>query len=287
MNVDDTLTVGAILTKGAAWLTARGVEDAVVQAEWLASAYLHVGRAELGARLGDVADADFTDSMRSAMVRIANGEPIQYVLGEWDFRFLTLKTDRRALIPRPETEQLVSLVLAEPDVRAIQSPVICDVGTGTGCIAISLALEMPSSKCVAIDVDEGALSLARENARRCGASIEFRHGRNLVGFGAASIDVVVSNPPYIDAAEMEALPGYIRDHEPRVALYGGVDGLDVIRSLVNDAAITLRRGGWCFLEIGDGQGEQVRGILEDAGFSQVSILNDFAGLDRYAKARIV
>ena len=287
METGGTLTIGDILTKGAAWLAAKGVEDADVQVQWLASSYLPARRTELASRLADKADQQFTERMRSAMVRMAKGEPIQYVLGEWDFRLLTLKTDSRALIPRPETEQLVSLVLEEPDLKAIPSPVICDVGTGTGCIAISIAIEMPSSKCVAIDMDEGALSLARENALRCGASVEFRHGRNLVGFGAASVDAVVSNPPYIDAAGMEALPRHIIDHEPRVALYGGVDGLDVIRSLVNDAAIALRRGGWCFLEIGDGQGEQVRAILEDAGFSSVSILKDFAGLDRYAKAHIL
>lgn len=287
MGTDERLTVGAILAKGAAWLAAKGVDDAVVQSEWLAAAYLHVGRAELASRLADEADADFTGRMRSAMVRLASGEPLQYVLGEWDFRFLTLKTDSRALIPRPETEQLVSLVLEEPSLRAAMAPVICDVGTGTGCIAISIAREMPSARCVAIDIDEGALSLARENAALCGASVEFRHGRNLEGFGAASIDAVVSNPPYIDAAAMESLPAHIRDHEPRVALYGGVDGLDVIRGLVNDAAIALRKGGWCFLEIGDDQGGRVRAILEDAGFSSVEILKDLAGLDRYAKARIV
>lgn len=287
MGTDETLTVGAILEKGTAWLAAKGVEDAAVQAGWLASAYLNVGRAALASRLADEAGDEFTGRMRSAMVRLANGEPVQYVLGEWDFRFLTLKTDRRALIPRPETEQLVSLVLEEPDLRAVPEPVVCDVGTGTGCIAISIAREMPSARCVAIDIDEGALSLARENAALCGASVEFRHGRNLEGFGVASIDAVVSNPPYIDAASMVTLPAHIRNHEPRVALYGGEDGLDVIRALVNDAAIALRRGGWCFLEIGDGQGERVRAILEDAGFSSVTILKDFAGLDRYAKARIV
>ena len=166
---------------------------------------------------------------------------------------------------------------------------VLDVGTGTGCIALSFAVERPQCRCTAVDVDEAALSLARENAVRCGVAdrVEFRLGRNCDGAAEASLDAVVSNPPYIASRVVDGLPPLIRDHEPRRALDGGADGLDIVREVVNDAAIALRPGGWCFLEIGDEQGEAVRGILEDAGFSRIAVLSDFAGLTRFAKGRIV
>ena len=238
---------------------------------------------------GREAPVAFVDAMRAGLRRLGGGEPVQYVIGEWDFRCLTLKTDARALIPRPETEQLVQLALDEREVWEHPDPRLCDVGTGTGCIAISFAVERPACRVTAVDVDGDALALARENAERCGVGgrIDFRLGRNCAGAAAASLDAVVSNPPYIASRVVDGLPPLIRDHEPRLALDGGPDGLDIVREVVNDAAIALRPGGWCFLEIGDEQGEAVRGILEDAGFTSVAILADFAGLTRFAKGRIV
>ncbi len=281
--------IGDILSAGAAWLESRKVEDARLQCEWLAAALLSSSRTELELAAGREAPDEFVEGMRDGVKRLARGEPVQYVVGEWDFRCLTLKTDSRALIPRPETEQLVQLALDEREVWERAAPRLYDIGTGTGCIAISLATERPQCACVAVDVDDGALSLARENAERCGVAdrIEFRLGRNCDGAAEASLDAVVSNPPYIASRVVDGLPPLIRDHEPRLALDGGPDGLDVVREVVNDAAIALRPGGWCFLEIGDEQGEAVRGILEDAGFSAIAVLADYAGLTRFAKGRIV
>ncbi|MBQ6925188.1 MAG: peptide chain release factor N(5)-glutamine methyltransferase [Kiritimatiellae bacterium] len=281
--------IGDILDAGAAWLESRRVEDARLQCEWLAAALLALSRSELALARGREATEDFTARMRAGVRRLAQGEPVQYVIGEWDFRCLTLATDARALIPRPETEQLVQLALDERDVWEKPEPRLCDVGTGTGCIALSFAVERPQCRCTAVDVDEAALSLARENAVRCGVAdrVEFRLGRNCDGAAEASLDAVVSNPPYIASRVVDGLPPLIRDHEPRRALDGGADGLDIVREVVNDAAIALRPGGWCFLEIGDEQGEAVRGILEDAGFSRIAVLSDFAGLTRFAKGRIV
>jgi release factor glutamine methyltransferase len=281
--------IGDILSAGAAWLESKNVEDARLQCEWLAAALLSSSRTELELAAGREAPGAFVSGMREGVKRLAQGEPVQYVVGEWDFRCLTLKTDSRALIPRPETEQLVQLALDEREVWERAAPRLYDVGTGTGCIAISLAVERPQCECVAVDVDGGALSLARENAARCGVAdkIEFRLGRNCDGAAEASLDAVVSNPPYIASRVVDGLPPLIRDHEPRLALDGGPDGLDIVREVVNDAAIALRPGGWCFLEIGDDQGEAVRGVLEDAGFSEISVLADYAGLTRFAKGRIV
>ncbi len=281
--------IGDILDAGAAWLESRRVEDARLQCEWLAAAFLSLSRSELALAGNRAASESFIAQMRAGVRRLGQGEPVQYVIGEWDFRCLTLATDARALIPRPETEQLVQLALDEREVWNDPEPRLCDVGTGTGCIAISFAVERPQSRCMAVDVDERALSLARENARRHGVAdrVEFRLGRNCDGASEASLDAVVSNPPYIASRVVDDLPPLIRDHEPRRALDGGADGLDIVREVVNDAAIVLRPGGWCFLEIGEDQGEAVRGILEDAGFSRIAILADFAGLTRFAKGRIV
>lgn len=282
--------VGELLAAGAAWLGARRVEEPRLLCEWLAAGLLSVTRHGLRGLMGRPAGPAFAARLRDGVVRLGDGEPVQYVLGEWDFRGVTLKTDRRALIPRPETEGLVQLVLDAPGVWSRGArPSVRDVGTGSGCIAISLAVERPSCRVTAIDVEEEALSLARENAGRCGVAgrIDFVLGDCCAGAPAASVDVVVSNPPYIGTGAIGGLPRMIRDFEPRRALDGGRDGLRVVRDLVHDAAIALRPGGWCFLEIGDDQGDPVRALLEDDGFSDVRITPDLAGKTRYASGRIV
>lgn len=287
-NNSDSRRIGELISAGAAWLASRQVEEARLSCEWLAASVLGLTRTELEDSFNLPAPDFFVSALRNGILRLGANEPVQYVIGEWDFRSLTLKTDRRALIPRPETEQLVQLVLDTGDLWRGRRPLLCDVGTGTGCIAISLVTERPDCDCVATDIEAAAISLASENARLCGADsrISFVRGRNFAGMAAASLDAVVSNPPYIASSVCDSLPPLIREFEPRSALDGGPDGLDIIRDLVHDSAITLRQGGWCFLEIGDDQGEAVGGILEDAGFSDIAVLVDYAGKTRFAKGRI-
>lgn len=276
--------LGGMLAAGAAWLERRGVADAILQCEWLAADILHCRRTELPLKTRP--DDDAVAALRCGVKRLGAGEPIQYVIGNWDFRRLTLKTDNRALIPRPETEELVNLVLAEQ--RLWPRPVIWDVGTGTGAIALSLALERPDCKVVAVDCDKAALALAKENATAAGLDgrVEFVLGRNCADAEPGTLNAVVSNPPYIASAEVDELPVLIRDYEPRLALDGGADGLDIIRELVHDAAIALKKGGFIFLEIGDRQGADVLSLLESAGFSEATVIKDFSGKTRYAKGRI-
>ena len=275
-----------LLSAGGRWQAGRGVEEPRLVCEWLAASLLGCGRASLP--LTAVPDNAVVARLRDGIRRLGDGEPVQYVIGEWDFRCLTLKTDRRALIPRPETEQLVELVLAEKALWERSAPLVYDVGTGTGAIALSLARERPGCAVVAVDCEGDALSLARENAVACGLTdaVRFVLGRNCAGAAPATVDAVVSNPPYIASRVVDGLPRLIRDFEPRVALDGGDDGLDVFRGLVHDAAIALKRGGFIFLEIGDDQGESVAGLLDDAGFSDVGVFSDFAGRTRFAKGRI-
>lgn len=225
------------------------------------------------------------------IVRAAQGEPIQYIIGRVDFRDLEIHCDARALIPRPETELLVDAALrAVSGVRSSASDAlrIADVCTGTGCIGLSLAFEVPGAMVTGIDISPEALSLARENAERLGLSGRFQLLENnlLAGFEDASFDLVVSNPPYILADVCKELDPSVRDYEPMLALDGGGDGLDLIRPLVEQAARVLRPGGGLLLEIGYDQGDAVSDCLKKAGFQNVAVTQDYAGLDRIVSGAI-
>ena len=219
--------------------------------------------------------------LEKLIVRAEQGEPIQYIIGHVDFRGLEIRCDRRALIPRPETELLVEAVLSSLSTYR-SSLRIADVGTGTGCIALALLSELPNAEVTGIDVSPDALVLARENAERLGLSARFQTLENnlLASFEENSLDVVVSNPPYIFSKVCKTLDVSVRDFEPQQALDGGEDGLDLIRPLVEQAPRALKPGGGLFLEIGYDQGPAVFQCLENAGFQHVKIQKDIAGLDR-------
>ena len=228
------------------------------------------------------------EAMRRGIVRLVKGEPIQYILGEWDFRTLTLKCDRRALIPRPETEELVTRVLKylRRDVEAV--PFVVDVGTGSGAIVLSLAKEFVGRAIfLGTDVSEDAIALAHTNAEACGLSEKVRLAvaDGLDDFDEPqSVDVIVSNPPYVESAMCETLDPRVKDHEPRLALDGGVTGLDFYDRYLSDAVNLLKPGGAVFFEIGADQGAALQKLMTDYGFGDIAIEKDFAGQDRYASA---
>lgn len=219
--------------------------------------------------------------LEKLIVRAEQGEPIQYIIGHVDFRGLEIRSDRRALIPRPETERLVDKVLTS-EIPGLQSARICDVGTGTGCVGLALLNELPNAEVTAVDMSPDALSLAKENAERLGLSDRFHLLKNnlLEGMEAHRFDVVVSNPPYIQSCVCQELDSSVRDYEPLSALDGGTDGLDLIRPLAKQAFRSLKPDGGLFLEIGYDQGEAVSDCLKKAGFSHVNITKDYAGNDR-------
>ncbi len=213
--------------------------------------------------------------------RAEQGEPVQYIIGRVDFRGLEIACDPRALIPRSETELLVEQVLSSIGNR--QSAIdIVDVCTGTGCIGLALAHELPNAQVTAIDISPEALALAKENAERLGLSDRFQCLENnlLEGLSEASFDIVVSNPPYILSNVWKNLEPCVRDHEPKLALDGGEEGMNLIRPLVEQAAGVLKPGGGLFIEIGFDQGAAVFQCLENGGFDNVRIIKDYAGLDR-------
>lgn len=273
-----------LIALGDAYLAKRKVPDSRVASELLAARLFRCGRLDLYRHLDTIPETRQVDALRRGLRRVAGGEPVQYVLGQWDFRNLTLKVDRRALIPRPETEQLVGLVLRSPQVRDTEKPLVVDVGTGTGCIILSLAQELGRGVFVGLDISADALDLARENAELSGLAgrVLFAQSDGCGEFDPASVDVLVSNPPYIPSRVVDGLEPHIRDHEPRLALDGGPDGLACFRALLLDAVMVLKPGGAVFFEIGDEQGPALREMLGEYGFTDVVIAQDDSGRDRYA-----
>jgi len=283
-----------VISKSAEYLDGKGVPDARVASELLASRLLCVGRGLLSGEFAREVSERNLEAMRRGMARLAKGEPLQYVLGEWDFRTLTLKCDRRALIPRPETEELVTRVLSWLNERSRSlsagspPPLVVDVGTGTGAIILSLAREFAGEAVfLGTDVSEEAVQLAKENAVRCGLveRVKFAVADGLDDFDEPQcVDAIVSNPPYIESSVCETLDPRVKDFEPRLALDGGVRGLDFYERYLADAVNLLKPGGAVFFEIGEAQGEAVRQLMFECGFAGIRIEKDFAGHDRYALA---
>ncbi len=282
-----------VVARSSAYLGTKGVPEAEVAVELMAARLLKCGRGFLASHLDKDADERHLEAMRRGMSRLVKGEPIQYVLGEWDFRSLTLKCDRRALIPRPETEELVTRVLkflADPQRSFAPAPVIFDIGTGTGAIILSLAKEFKGDGVfVGTDISEDAIQLARVNAEMCGLAerVKFVVGDGLDDVDEPEcIDIIVSNPPYIESAVCETLDPRVRDFEPRLALDGGADGLVFYERYLSDAINVLRPNGAVFFEIGENQGAAVADLMKNFGFVEICIEKDWAGHDRYASARL-
>jgi release factor glutamine methyltransferase len=270
------LTLADVLRGATEYLAARGIDTARVDAELLLARALGLSRIELYTQH----DRPLTDVERTAarelVQRRGQREPLAYVLGDWDFRRLTLKTDRRALVPRPETEIVVERCLALLD--GIEAPRILDVGTGTGAIALALKQERPQANVVATDVSADALALARENAEANELDVRFVEGDLLAGV-EGPLDLVVSNPPYVRAEELDALEPEVRDWEPRGAL---VDEGQTLR-LARDARSVL--AGWLVLEVHEEHALTLSGELAELGFEGVSIGLDLAGRERVLEAR--
>lgn len=230
------------------------------------------------------------ERLEIATKRRCAGWPLAYAAGRANFRGHWLGVDERVLIPRPETEGLVELVLqwAQGHRRTgAPLPVVADVGTGSGCIAISLALEAPVAGVIATDVSADALNVALENATLLGAKerIALRRGDLLVALLDDRVDAVVSNPPYVASAEWEALEPGVRDYEPRLALDGGPDGLGPTRRLVAEARRALLPGGLIALEIDARRSAETAALVQEAGFESIEVRDDLFGRPRYVLGR--
>jgi len=208
--------------------------------------------------------------------RRARREPLAYILGHWGFRRLTLKTDSRALIPRPETEIVVERALEH--LNGMEAPRVLDVGTGTGAIALAIVDEHPAAEVTAIDASADALALARENLELLGINGRVRLVEHDLtkGLGRDEFDLVVSNPPYVEPEDIDHLQPEVRDWEPRIALVSHGATAAVARA----ATEALRPGGWVVLEVAENQAGKVETLLHELGYDRLKISSDMTGRDR-------
>jgi release factor glutamine methyltransferase len=233
------------------------------------------------------------DYFESMVARRAQGEPLQYVVGRWGFRNLELFVDRRVLIPRPETEQVVQVALTELDRLADPDPVVVDLGTGSGAIALSMATEARKGAVWATDDSPDAIAVARANLAglggRAAARVRLAEGSwwsALPEELRGTVVLAVSNPPYVSSAEMASLPAVVADWEPRDALDAGPTGLEDLAQIVGEAPDYLRRPGTLVVELAPHQATAVDELARAAGFSAVDIRPDLAGRDRVLVARL-
>jgi release factor glutamine methyltransferase len=220
--------------------------------------------------------------LRDLVRRRAQGEPIQHLLGTVEFCGLTFLCDKRAMVPRPETEELVEFLKSE--IRNPKSEIL-DVGTGSGVIALSLAAKFPEAQIVAVDISEDALTLARENAARLNLSGRVRFLKsNLLENVDGTFDLIVANLPYIATQDRHSLSREVL-HDPHVALFGGAHADELVRELIEQAPARLRPGGTLALEIGIGQGEALFSALTEKKYRDIYLKNDYSGATRFLFAR--
>ena len=232
----------------------------------------------------DLADEDLIAAVRDGAGRLAAGEPLQYILGSWDFYGLRFAVGPGVLIPRADTETVVEAALAR--LSGVERPVIWDLCSGSGAIALALWYSRPDAVVTAVELSEEALPYLRKNAAALSGGVVRVVAADVLAPLPAmrDCDLIVSNPPYITDADMAALPPEVR-REPEMALRGGADGLRFYRALTKSAFSALRPGGWLLFEIGYDQGESVPALLTAAGYQEVFLQPDLAGVPRCAGGR--
>jgi len=268
------VTVREALAQAAERLTDAGCETPRVDAELLLAHVLESTRSGVlaeGERLLDGAQAA---ELAGLVQRRSAREPLAYVLGEWGFRGLVLDVDARVLVPRPETEIVVERCLARLD--GLAAPRVLDVGTGSGAIALAIADEHPGARVTGIDVSPDALAVARGNAARSGLAVDLVEHDLFAGLPEGPWSLVVSNPPYVGAADVDALPSEVRDWEPRVALVAE----DATEAVARGAVAVLEPGGALVLEVADDGAARVTGLLGRLGYEGVAVTADLTGRER-------
>jgi release factor glutamine methyltransferase len=270
------------------YLEQRGVERARLDAEYLLAHVLGMGRLDMYLQHERPLEPAELAAFRPLLKRRAAREPLQYVLGRQAFRELDLEVGPGVLIPRPETEQLVEVVLGRARDRGSERLTALDVGTGSGAIALALLAEGPFERVVATDASAAALEVAARNRDACGMAhrLDLRAGAFFDPVAPGErFDVVVSNPPYVAEGERAALAPEVAAWEPAQALFAGADGLEALRSIVAGAPAVLLDGGLLALEVGDGQAEAVAALVRGRGeYDAVEVHRDLAGKERVVTA---
>jgi len=254
------------------------------EAELVLSQVLNCDKLSLYLNKDTALDKDKSIIISNILKRRISGEPLQYILGKCEFMGSEFKVDPRALIPRPETEILVEQSLAALKAAEKLSPKILDLGTGTGCIAIAIAKLFPKAVVWGVDISQEALELAGENAGLNKVKIKFLRSNLFSKLKNKKFDLIISNPPYISAAELSGLAKEI-SFEPRQALVAGSDGLDFYRSIISRAKAYLNNNGLLAFEVGAKQAGAVRGMLQNENFSDIKIIKDYNNINRVVTGR--
>jgi release factor glutamine methyltransferase len=288
------VTVLEIIQRTTPFLANKGVESPRLQVELLLAHVLHLPRLRLYLEFERQMTEPELETLRELVRRRGRREPLQHILGSASFCGLDLQTTPAVLIPRPETELLAERAWTRANELAGAAPSsgnpiqVLDFGTGSGCLAIAIAVHCPQTQVTALDLSQEALEVARQNASRHGVTdrIEWIAGD---GFGALRVgqrfDLVVSNPPYIPTAEIATLEPEVRDHDPRMALDGGPDGLSSYRSIAMEGPGVMKPGGALMLELGDGQDQAVRALLESENWIVERVEPDYTARLRILTAR--
>jgi release factor glutamine methyltransferase len=268
-------------------LRAANVPSPTLAAELLLMHVVDASRAWLYAHIDDPLDPAAAERYRALIARRASGTPTQYLTGVQEFWGLEIEVTPDVLIPRPETEHVIEVTLARlGQLRSREALRVVDVGTGSGCIALALARELPAAQIFATDVSARALVVARRNAERHGFSdrIKFIEASLLAPFAPRSLDVVVSNPPYVSRKDAASLPREVREHEPHLALFAGEEGMEVYPALIAEAGERLVAGGLLVMELGYDVSERVETLLDTADWQDIAITKDLAGIPRVIAA---
>jgi release factor glutamine methyltransferase len=264
------------------FLAVKGVENARREAEWLLCAATGLDRVGLYLNFERPLNDVELSAYRAMVARRGRREPLQHILGSQEFCGLDFEVTSSVLIPRYDTETLVDEAIArKPHARSV-----LDIGTGSGCIAVALARRLPDASVTATDISGDALEVARRNAVRHSAAIEFLQGALLEPVAGRGFDLIVSNPPYIPRNDIDVLEPEVRDFDPRGALDGGQDGLDIYRALIPAALSHLTPGGWLLVEVGAGQATDVKELFRSiADYEEACIARDPGGIERVVAAQ--
>jgi len=277
------VTVLELIQNTTTFFQRKGVESPRLSVEYLLAEALGKRRLDLYLDYDQQLPEQILKPLREKVRRRSEGEPLQHLIGSWEFYGRQFKTDRRALIPRPETERLAELVLNR--IGGDATGRLADVGTGSGVLAVTFALERSDLRITATDISAEALTLARENAGSHGVADRIIWCEtNLLSGTEGEFDFLVANLPYVPTAQITELSREVR-YDPMLALDGGPDGLHLIRCLIFDAPAYLRAGAWICLEIGISQSSEVTKVLEQQKFRDICVENDYQGVERFVSAR--
>ena len=278
------MTVREALSAGKEILERASVEEAALDARLLLEFTAGLTCSDVLIKGAEPLTKEQEEAYRAALSRRAKREPLQHITGSVSFMGIEIRCDGRALIPRQETELLAEQAIRLSEAANKPCMSVLDLCTGTGCIAVALALSGRFTAVTAADVSGEALELAALNIAQNKASVALKQGDLFDAVPGERFDMIVSNPPYISAEEMDQLMPEVRDHDPHLALSGGSDGLDFYRRIAAEAPRHLNPGGRILLEIGAGQGKAVSALLKENGFTEICILQDYSGLDRIVTA---